>query len=295
MSDNKAAPPGKPATEDDEIEASRAPLLTHLIELRSRLIRTMIAIFIAFILCFAVANHIYNILVIPYEWAAGPARDIRLIYTAPQEFFITQLKLALFGAIFIAFPVIAVEVYRFVAPGLYKNERGAFVPYLIATPILFVIGAAVVFFVMMPLALRFFLSLEQPGGDGQVAIELLPKVDEYLSLIMALILAFGLVFQLPVVLTLLARAGIMSSDQMKKGRRYAIVLAFIAAAILTPPDIISQFALAVPTILLFELSIYTVRFVERRQAAKLAAEQAAEAAAEAAEAAAATPETGKPA
>lgn len=295
MNDKKAAPPGKPAPEDDEIEASRAPLLTHLIELRSRLIRTMIAIFIAFILCFAVANHIYNILVIPYEWAAGPTRDIRLIYTAPQEFFITQLKLALFGAIFIAFPVIAVEVYRFVAPGLYKNERGAFVPYLVATPILFVIGAAVVFFVMMPLALRFFLSLEQPGGDGQVAIELLPKVDEYLSLIMALILAFGLVFQLPVVLTLLARAGIMTSDQMKKGRRYAIVLAFIAAAILTPPDIISQFALAVPTILLFELSIFTVRFVERRQAAKRAAEEAAEAAAEAAEAATATPETGKPA
>jgi sec-independent protein translocase protein TatC len=293
----KSAAPEKgtsKAPEDDEIEASRAPLLTHLIELRSRLIRTMIAIFIAFILCFAVANHIYNILVIPYEWAAGEGRDIRLIYTAPQEFFITQLKLALFGAIFIAFPVIAVEVYRFVAPGLYKNERGAFIPYLVATPILFVIGAAVVFFVMMPLALRFFLSLEQPGGDGQVAIELLPKVDEYLSLIMALILAFGLVFQLPVVLTLLARAGIMSSDQMKKGRRYAIVLAFVAAAILTPPDIISQFALAVPTILLFELSIYTVRWVERRQAAKLAAEQAAEAAAEAAEAAAATTETGKP-
>lgn len=264
--------------EADEVEASRAPLLTHLIELRSRLIWALVAVFVAFVACFFFAQQIYNILVMPYEWAAGSDRDIRLIYTAPQEFFITQLKLALFGAVFIAFPVIATQVYRFVAPGLYRVERNAFVPYLIATPILFVVGAAVVFFVMMPLAMSFFLSLEQTGGEGQAAIELLPKVNEYLSLIMGLILAFGLVFQLPVVLTLLAQIGTVNYDMLKRGRRYAIVLAFVAAAILTPPDIISQFALAIPTIALFELSLLTVRWMEKRKAEQDAAAAQAEAA-----------------
>jgi sec-independent protein translocase protein TatC len=274
---NKPVKPDEPAKpEEDEVEASRAPLLTHLMELRTRLIWALVAVFVAFVACFFFAQHIYNILVMPYEWAAGSGRDIRLIYTAPQEFFITQLKLALFGAVFIAFPVIATQVYRFVAPGLYKVERKAFVPYLIATPILFVIGAAVVFFVMMPLAMSFFLSLEQTGGEGQAAIELLPKVNEYLSLIMGLILAFGLVFQLPVVLTLLAQIGMVNYDTLKRGRRYAIVLAFVAAAILTPPDIISQFALAIPTIALFELSLLTVRWMERRKAAEDAAAARAE-------------------
>ena len=266
--------------EPDEVEQSRAPLLTHLMELRTRLMWALVAILIAFIACFAFAKQIYNILILPYEWAAGEGRDIRLIYTAPQEFFITQMKLALFGALFIAFPVIATQIYRFVAPGLYKDERKQFIPYLIATPILFLVGAAVVFFVMMPLAMAFFLSLEQESVNGGASIELLPKVNEYLSLITALILAFGLCFQLPVVLTLLARIGVVNSDSLKRGRRYAIVLAFVAAAILTPPDIISQFALAIPTILLFELSLYTVRFVERRKAAEEARAAAAEASAE---------------
>jgi sec-independent protein translocase protein TatC len=199
------------------------------------------------------------------------------------------MKLALFGALFIAFPVIATQIYRFVAPGLYKNERKQFIPYLIATPILFLVGAAVVFFVMMPLAMTFFLSLEQESVDGGASIELLPKVNEYLSLVTALILAFGLTFQLPVVLTLLARIGVVNYDMLKRGRRYAIVLAFVAAAILTPPDIISQFALAVPTIVLFEISLLTVRWVEKRKAA-------AEAAAARAEASAPTAgESGKPA
>jgi len=274
---------------EDEIEASRAPLLTHLMELRTRLMWALLAILIAFVACFAFAKQIYNILILPYEWAAGEGRDIRLIYTAPQEFFITQMKLALFGALFIAFPVIATQIYRFVAPGLYKNERKQFIPYLIATPILFLVGAAVVFFVMMPLAMTFFLSLEQESVDGGASIELLPKVNEYLSLVTALILAFGLTFQLPVVLTLLARIGVVNYDMLKRGRRYAIVLAFVAAAVLTPPDIISQFALAVPTIVLFEISLLTVRWVEKRKAAAEAAAARAEAAAPAAG------ESGKPA
>ncbi|HMB46928.1 MAG TPA: twin-arginine translocase subunit TatC [Afifellaceae bacterium] len=259
----------------DEIEDSKAPLIEHLIELRQRLMRSVIAIAIAFVVCFYFADDIFNLLIYPFERAAGQERDIKLIYTAPQEYFFTQLKLGLFGALYLAFPILANQIYKFIAPGLYKHERHAFLPYLIATPILFTLGGALVFFLVMPLALEFFLSMEQTGGAGKAAIELLPKVNEYLGLVMTLIFAFGLVFQLPVVLTLLARAGLVSSDTLKTKRKYAIVLTFVAAAVLTPPDPISQLGLAIPTLLLYEVSIQAVRFVEARRKEREAAEDAA--------------------
>lgn len=251
-------------SDEDDIEASRAPLIEHLIELRQRLLWSVIAIAVAFVICFYFAEDVFNILVIPYERAAD--EPVSFIFTAPQEYFFTQMKLAFFGALFIAFPVIASQLYMFVAPGLYKNERGAFYPYLIATPILFAIGAALVFFVVMPLAMNFFLNTQAAGGEDGVKIELVARVSQYLGLIMTLIFAFGLVFQLPIVLTLLARVGLTSADGLKSKRKYAVVVAFLAAAVLTPPDPISQIGLALPTILLYEISILAVRFVERRRA-----------------------------
>ena len=257
-------------TPEDDIEASKAPLMEHLLELRRRLMWSLLAVLLAFLVCFWFARPIYNLLLWPYRLAVGSDVPIEMIYTAPQEFFFTQVKLAIFGAIFIAFLVIASQIYMFVAPGLYRNERQAFLPYLIATPILFLLGAALVYFVAMPLAMKFFLSMQQTG-DTQVQIHLTAKVSEYLSLIMALILGFGICFQLPVLLTLLARAGLITAAGLKRYRRHAILGVFVVAAVLTPPDPISQISLAIPTILLYELSIFAVRLVEKKRAAAQAA------------------------
>ncbi|MAW87463.1 MAG: twin-arginine translocase subunit TatC [Phyllobacteriaceae bacterium] len=263
-----------------DIDASSAPLIEHLIELRQRLMWAVGGFFIAFLLCFFWAKDLFNFLVQPFKWAVEWAgldeRKVALIYTAPQEFFFTQIKIAMFGGLVLAFPLIAAQIYKFIAPGLYRNERRAFVPFLVASPLLFLLGATLVYSFFMPMVMWFFLAMEQTGGQGQVDISLLPKVSEYLGLIMTLIFAFGLVFQLPVVTTLLARAGLATSDGLREKRKYAIVFAFIAAAILTPPDPVSQIGLALPTILLYEISIYTARLVEREREQRLAGDDGEE-------------------
>jgi sec-independent protein translocase protein TatC len=263
-----AAPPTPdPAQTEgfDEIEASKAPLMDHLIELRQRLIYALIGVGIGFVACFAFATQIYNILVWPYLWARGGDK-VAMIFTAPQEFFFTKLKLALFGAVFLAFPIIAHQIYKFVAPGLYKNERAAFRPYLVATFLLFILGALVVYFIVMPMMMTFFLTGEQLSGP--VEIQLQARVSEYLSLIMTLILGFGFMFQLPVVLTLLARAGILGAQQLRQFRRYAIVAITGVAMFVSPPDPISMIAMALPTIALYEAAILAVDRVERARAAR---------------------------
>jgi len=250
----------------DDVDEKTMPLLEHLIELRQRLMRSAIAVLVLFFVCYYFAPEIYDFLVQPLadilDKTNGPRR---LIYTALHEAFFTYVKVALFAALFLAFPFIAIQIWSFVAPGLYKHEKRAFAPFLIATPILFFLGGAMVYYFIFPLAWKFFISFESVGGHGTLPIQLEAKVDQYLSLVMRLIFAFGLCFELPVVMTLLARVGMVTSKGMREKRRYAVVLAFVAAAVLTPPDVISQIGLAIPTLLLYEISIWSVKIVERNR------------------------------
>ena len=278
--------------DESEIEASRAPLLDHLVELRKRLIICVLAVVVGFAICFGFAGPIYEFLLHPFKMAAqmyaatragghsaGPfdllfvliglqeappaSGDLRLMFTAPLEFFFTKLKLAGFGAVVLTFPVLAWQVYAFVAPGLYKRERYAFLPFLVAAPVLFLMGAALVYFLILPFVLWFSLS-QQIMGAG-ITVELLPKVSDYLTLVTTLLLAFGLCFQLPVVLTLLGLAGIVNSAMLWKGWRYAVFAVVVVAAIVTPPDPISQLMLATPIILLYFVSIGCVKLIELRR------------------------------
>lgn len=255
---------------DDTIEASKAPLLDHLVELRRRMMWSVAALLAAFVVCFYFAQPIFNFLAAPLVDAWGVEGGRRMIYTALHEQFFTQIKVAFFAAFCFAFPVIAGQLYAFIAPGLYKHEKSAFIPFLIATPILFVMGGAFVYYIVLPVAWDFFLGFEQAGAADAPAIELEAKVSEYLSLIMRLIFAFGISFELPVVITLLARAGMATKEGLKKKRRYAIVLAFVAAAVLTPPDPLSQIGLAIPIILLYEVSIVCAGLVEKKRAERRA-------------------------
>ncbi len=247
-------------------KSKETSFVDHLTELRSRLLKSIIYIFIFFVISYTFADTIYSFLVQPYADAVkGDELNRRLIFTALHETFITYLKVAFFAAVFVGSPVLLIQIWKFIAPGLYKNEKKALLPYLIATPTLFLLGGMLVYYLVMPLAIKFFLSFETSAQLNTLPIQLEAKVNEYLSLIMRLIFAFGLSFQLPVILSLLARVGFIDSNYLKKRRKYVVVIIFAVAALLTPPDPITQIGLGIPLLILYELSILSVSVIEKKK------------------------------
>ena len=239
--------------------------VSHLVELRQRLINSFIFLVVFFVICYFFSEYIYGFLVEPYAQAVkDDGSQRRLIFTALQETFLTYLKVSFFASFFITSPFILIQIWKFIAPGLYKHEKLAIMPYLISTPILFFLGGILVYYLVMPLAIKFFLSFESSGLTTNLPIQLEAKVNEYLSLVMKLIFAFGLSFQLPVVLSLLARIGVIDSKFLRERRKYVVVIIFAAAAILTPPDPITQIGLAIPLLILYELSIFSVNIIEKK-------------------------------